>query len=95
MVILVEGVGKKEIYVRNEWGLVRAVRLGLGPAPTTSVGPPTEFEPPARLGEAPARQAVLKRHAQARAHARDPFRPPPGVHFLVFTLNHLHHRCDR
>ena len=34
----------------------------------TSVGPPTEFEPPARLGEAPARQAVLKRHTQARAN---------------------------
>ena len=35
---------------------------------STSVGPPTEFEPPARLGEAPARQAVLKRHTQARAN---------------------------
>lgn len=57
----------------------RNTKLSLG-APT-SVGPPTEFEPPARLGEAPARQAVLKRHTQARAHARDSFRPPPGAHF--------------
>ena len=51
---------------RRSSDLVSKLSLGA----RTSVGPPTEFEPPARLGEAPARQAVLKRHAQARAHAR-------------------------